>query len=95
MAPRRPQPAPVLAHDDHRQRLTELRDLLTAAVQAGPPAAYMAPLCRQLQSVLHELATMPAPAPTDAVAALKQRSKDRMAALGIPEAPRRTPNVRL
>lgn len=78
---------PVAARDDLRQRLTELRDLLTDQLRAGAPAAYVAPLSRQLQSVLIELAALPPANPDDMVTRLLQKRAERMAAEGIPEPP--------
>jgi hypothetical protein len=79
------------AQHDHRDRLLELRDLLTDQLKAGVPAAYLAPMARQLQLVLGELASMAEPAPNDPVAALRQRHRDRLQAAGVPDRPARKP----
>jgi hypothetical protein len=62
MPPRARIPVPPTdPNGDHRARLVALRDRLTAELDAGPSAAAVAALARQLQAVLAELAAMPDP----------------------------------
>ena len=53
-------PTPERPDEDYRNRLIELRDLLTQTIKEAPPA-YRAALARQLQAVLAELASLPDP----------------------------------
>lgn len=81
MAPRKqPQPVPLDAVADHRERLTRLRDRLTTELDTAPPA-YLAGLARQLQAVLNELASLPDPA-RDAESPIEAIRRRREARLG-------------
>ncbi len=84
MPPRRSTPtqqkaSSVTAVADHRQRLLDVRDKLTAALDEAAPA-YLAGIARQLQSVLSELAALDDPdAEPDLAERLKQQRLDRLA----------------
>jgi hypothetical protein len=72
-------PTPTEPTDDHRDRLTALRDRLTAELDAGPSSAAVAALARQLQSVLSELAAMTERIGPDALEALTAQRAARLA----------------
>ena len=93
--PRRVTPPTITdpaAIDDHRARLTALRDRLTAALEVATDRN-LAPIARQLQSVLDALAQLPDPKPNDFIAHLQAKRAARMQESGIPEVPARRARV--
>jgi hypothetical protein len=72
------------ASGDRRKALEDLRDLLAAAIDAGPPARDLSPLSRQFAAVLTELDQMAVPKEKSAVddIAAKRAAKQRRAAAG-------------
>lgn len=80
------------AVDEHRARLVALRDHLTAALGTASERN-LAPIARQLQAVLAELAQLPDPKPNDFIAHLQAKRAARMQESGIPDVPARRARV--
>ncbi len=70
--------AKVVASGDHRQSLSELRQVLAGAIDAGPVPRDLAALSRRLMSVMAELAALPQAekeSPVDDIAARRQKRR--------------------
>jgi len=80
--------ADVAQGGDRRKTLEAIRDKLAADMDVAPPAV-SAQLAGQLVKVLAELAELGNPQKVSALDELANRRKDRLAAAGIPDAPKR------
>ena len=85
--------AEIAAQGDRLKTLEALRDRLAADLDAAPPTV-SAQLAAQLTKVLAAVAELGATTKVSGLDELTERRKDRLAAAGVPEPPRRASRQR-